>query len=200
MSKQNAIHFSWLTPPCCSSRSNLFLQRKGAKLSAACGRCSEAQHGQNSEKPNSVQASTVFCPWSCEAFNHSSISSPNSSLFLAIAAYRGRCSREVFCWAAAEREAAVAAAGASPGGGRAPPREWAAAGVPPRAHTAPRRFGPARTGPAQQGPKRRSGDGAAAKAAPVGNRVDFGSYIRSYPYSMRPSPPLPQSILLGPGA
>lgn len=167
--------FSWLNPPCCSSRSNLFLQRKCAKLSAACGRCSEAQHGQNSEKPNNVQASTVFCPWSCEAFNHSSISSPYSSISATAAACRGRCSREVFCWAAAEREAAVAAAGASPGGGRAPQRGSAAAAGPHSARIAPRPDDPAQIEPARRGPGRRSGDSGAAKAAPVGNRVGFGS-------------------------
>ena len=36
---------------------------KGAELSAACGRFSEAQHGQNTEKSNGVQISTMFCPW-----------------------------------------------------------------------------------------------------------------------------------------
>jgi hypothetical protein len=35
----------------------------GAEPSAACGRYSEAQHGQNNEKPNRVQVSTMFCPW-----------------------------------------------------------------------------------------------------------------------------------------
>ena len=41
-----------------------FLSRKGAKPSAASGRYSEAQHGQNKEKPNKVQVLTMFCPWS----------------------------------------------------------------------------------------------------------------------------------------
>lgn len=167
--------FTWLNPPCCSSRSNLFLQRKCAKLSAACGRCSEAQHGQNSEKPNNVQASTVFCPWSCEAFNHSSISSPYSSISATAAACRGRCSREAFCWAGAGRAAAVAAAGAPPGGGTAPrPGSAAAAGLH-SGHIVPRQGGLARSGPAPQGPARRSEDGAAAREAPVGSRVGFDS-------------------------
>ena len=39
------------------------LYKGGAKLSAACGRYSEAEHGQNKEKPNKVQVSTMFCPW-----------------------------------------------------------------------------------------------------------------------------------------
>ena len=41
-----------------------FLSRKGAKLSAACGRKSEAEHGQNNEKSNVVRISIMFCPWS----------------------------------------------------------------------------------------------------------------------------------------
>ncbi|MBQ3158959.1 MAG: hypothetical protein IJI97_05015 [Clostridia bacterium] len=40
----------------------LFFQ--GAEPSAACGRCSEAQHGQNNEKSNVVQISIMFCTWS----------------------------------------------------------------------------------------------------------------------------------------
>ncbi len=34
-----------------------------AELSAACGRYSEAKHGQNNEKPNEVKVLTVFCTW-----------------------------------------------------------------------------------------------------------------------------------------
>ncbi len=45
-----------------------FLSRKGAKPSAARGSYSEAKHGQNNEKPNSVQVSTMFCPWLHEPY------------------------------------------------------------------------------------------------------------------------------------
>ena len=37
---------------------------QGAEPSAAYGRCSEAQHGQNNEKSNVVQISIMFCTWS----------------------------------------------------------------------------------------------------------------------------------------
>ena len=40
--------------------------RKGAEPSAACGRCSDAEHGQSKEKASGSAASTMLCTWSAK--------------------------------------------------------------------------------------------------------------------------------------